>query len=706
MARYSIEAARVGGYSTTTDPPQLDISPSGQAIVYVVTEPSLESNNYAMSVWLARVREKRSPTLLVRQFPSGTPSPVVTPRFSPDGKRIAYFQSSAAGVRLMIATIKGDGRADIREYPLGGIPAQRLRPETGLEWSPDGSRIAIGIAGSVAKEEDTLSGGIDTDLSWFADIDNTDSSRLAIVDVRAGTVTVLGDASLFVHDLAWSPNGATLAFSASPQEMPDARFMRTDIYLMDLRTGKVDPLVVQPGIDDHPSWSPDGQKVAFLTSGGATDWSQRSIVGLVDVSTRTVSYPGKADVMSLSADVKSRPVWLPDGKGFLVTMLSKLSQAVYKVPADGRPPKRILGEDLASYDNVAVAKRAGHLVYTRQSPEEPRDLYVLPGKETRSIALTHYARTFKETIRASATTNTISWPSTDGHWTIHGAIMSGAGETAGGCSKDPPPMLVFVEGGPSMVRLDFNLDAQYPLVAFAEAGVSVFAPNTRGRSGFGKAFLSALAEEGHWGSGPFADIESGVQYLTNEKRVSINGAVGIVGHSYGGYLVAYALTQTDRFKSAAIFDAQGPPLSAGEVYVSGTNSEALALYRALYGMGSPFERAAYSELEHESPLRHIDRAHTPTLLEFGCSKCGGNDSAAGVALFQGLQHFHVPSKFIRYPHTGHRLTESLPSVQLESAKRNLEWFWYWVLDAPIPDLVREFGEREPKERGVESACAG
>ncbi len=118
----------------------------------------------------------------------------------------------------------------------------------------------------------------------------------------------------------------------------------------------------------------------------------------------------------------------------------------------------------------------------------------------------------------------------------------------------------------------------------------------------------------------------------------------------------------------------------------------MGVMKALYGMGSPFDPLQFVAIDQESPLTNIASAKTPTLLEYGSVHAGGNDDAGGVALFQGLRHFNTPTKFVRYLSIGHRLSESGPSEQMDAARRDLEWYWYWVLRNPVRELAREYGE--------------
>lgn len=699
-ARAVIAAPRVGSeFGARVQ--QIDISRDGSEVAYTVVEPDIDHNVYRLSLWIASTAARTPPRRVADEGSSSTLVPTATPRFSPDGRRLAYLEQRAGKVRVDVLDL-ATGRSEQFGGGSAGDRGWTIRTTAGLEWSPDGRFLAFGVGERAPAHSEHAPRGVETGTEWVEDAGSDEPDGLALLRVADGKVQKIIDPTVDVRDFDWSPDGSRIAVSASPRSVPAyLRFMYTDIYILDVRSRRLSPLVVQPGRDDDPSWSPNGRAVAFLSSGGVLDWMQRRIPAYVDVATRRIVYPHRASITSLSGGaVESRPTWSSDGKSVIVRLLWKLRSAIYEVPVAGGPLRNLTGDDLASYYDVRVSADGRTMAYTRQAVDEPSDLFVTPTDRFAPRRLTRFSSAFRSAFGDGARPEMASWRSEDRRWTIHGSLIPGA--TA--CAARARPLLVFVQGGPSMVRTDFNLDAQFPLLAFARGGVTVLAPNTRGREGFGRPFFTAMSREGHWGSGPLSDILAGVDYLEAERCVGRGGDVGIVGHSYGGYLVAYSITQTRRFAAAVIFEAAGAPLFAGQLYLTGSNPAAQAVRRQLYGMGLPFGKG-YAEIQRESPLPQMGNARTPTLLEFGNSQLGGEDAKNGVELFQTLQHYGVPSRFIRYPEIGHRISESVPASQLDSARRVLDWYWYWVLHDPVPDLVREFGPRPSDTSSTDPSCA-
>jgi dipeptidyl aminopeptidase/acylaminoacyl peptidase len=221
---------------------------------------------------------------------------------------------------------------------------------------------------------------------------------------------------------------------------------------------------------------------------------------------------------------------------------------------------------------------------------------------------------------------------------------------------------------------------QVSLHAFLGGGVAVLIPNSRGRGGYGVEFAKAWERERNPGEGPLEDDLAGVDYLVN-SAVADPDRIGLAGLSWGGYLAAYALTHTNRFKAIVVNEAVSLNMMEDAFAISG-NEPRVEFSRQL-GKGTPFEDA--DRLRSLSPVYQVGNATTPALLEFGANSL----IREGEPLFQGLQHFGVPSELIEYPRSGHGTTE--PLLLYDTARRDLEWFAYWVLGRPTRRMLDKYG---------------
>ena len=112
------------------------------------------------------------------------------------------------------------------------------------------------------------------------------------------------------------------------------------------------------------------------------------------------------------------------------------------------------------------------------------------------------------------------------------------------------PLLVELHGGPTGIVLDaFPTPRTYPTQVFLQNGIAVFAPNFRGSVNYGAAFTKKSAQS--QGIGDYQDVMTGIDALI-ARGIADPDRLGVMGWSYGGYLTASVITQTNRFKAASI----------------------------------------------------------------------------------------------------------------------------------------------------------
>jgi dipeptidyl aminopeptidase/acylaminoacyl peptidase len=203
----------------------------------------------------------------------------------------------------------------------------------------------------------------------------------------------------------------------------------------------------------------------------------------------------------------------------------------------------------------------------------------------------------------------------------------------------PGPIVLSFHGGPeSQERPGFNSTYQ----ALLARGMAVFAPNVRGSSGFGKTFVNldngALRENG------IKDIKASVDYVVN-AGVADPRRIGIMGGSYGGYMVMVGLTEYP------------------ELFAAGANLFGIVNFETFFKHTQPW-MAAISKIEYGnpeteaellrrlSPIHHIDRIKAPTIVLHGA-----NDTNVPVVeaeqVVEHLKKRHVPVEYVLFPDEGH-----------------------------------------------------
>lgn len=231
----------------------------------------------------------------------------------------------------------------------------------------------------------------------------------------------------------------------------------------------------------------------------------------------------------------------------------------------------------------------------------------------------------------------------------------------------PVPLLVEVHGGPTAVTLhDFKASASSPGQFWAGQGWAVLYPNPRGSTNYGRELMRGNLLD--WGGGDFEDVMAGVDALI-ERGVADSTRMAIVGWSYGGYMAAWAVTQTSRFGAArmgaGMSEIKGMYLTTdipgyiGGFFDGRPSDETLELYRA------------------RSPVTHADRVVTPLLILHGAED---NRVPSGQALsfYRALRDVGATVELVLYPRAGHGLGEY--RHQLDRIRRDHDWITRHVPD--------------------------
>ena len=230
------------------------------------------------------------------------------------------------------------------------------------------------------------------------------------------------------------------------------------------------------------------------------------------------------------------------------------------------------------------------------------------------------------------------------------------GKPAGFQTGRKYPLVVRPHGGPhGAVRLRFSADYQ----VYASHGYVVFAPNFRGSSGYGQPFLDA--DRGNLGGKDYLDLMSGVDHLISQGYVDPD-RLTITGTSYGGFMTAWTVGHTDRFKAAM---AGAPVVNAQSFF--GTSDIPTWVTWEYYG--PPWK---YPDLVRAySPISYVQYVKTPTLVTHGAED-------VRVPLSQGLEFYHslralgVPTEMVIYPGEQHGIRR--PRHQIDRLQRTLDWF--------------------------------
>jgi dipeptidyl aminopeptidase/acylaminoacyl peptidase len=246
---------------------------------------------------------------------------------------------------------------------------------------------------------------------------------------------------------------------------------------------------------------------------------------------------------------------------------------------------------------------------------------------------------------------------------LDGLLVLPVGKTA---SDGPFPLVTIVHGGPYDRYADRCQLFWFPSAQWlATAGYAVFLPNPRGGQGHGHQF--ALSVAGRVGQEEWTDILTGIDLLIAEG-VADPDRLGIAGGSHGGFMSAWAVGQTDRFRAALVLAGV---IDWGMLAATGEYGQ----FEAALGGSTGWSGIGPHRHDAVSPISFASRVRTPVLILHGAEDTNV-PLGQSVYFHRALRHFSVEHEFVIYPREGHSIRER--HHQLDVLRRTRAWFDRWL----------------------------
>lgn len=614
------------------------------------------------------------------------------PALAPDGRLLCYVlaPTSRAGdhldTALWLADIGGDGDGDGAWRRVTGDAATESQPR----WSAD-SRALYFLSdraerGTAQLHRFTPSDGAVTALTgWAAGID--DHLPLAEPDLVA----------LIAEDEP-TEEDARRARDRDDAVVVGEREPLARLRLLDLRTGRITTPEAFGGRHVvELRQRPDGGPLAVLTQSAADmDYGPRTgQLHVFDPATGTAEDlgPVEADAHALA--------WWPDGDGWHIGYLAltppvlHAGTALFDLAVSSRVrrnrtaglamcPTELCQTDAAPF---VVFAEGLHTSVARLDPDGPTPLLRHPGSldeltatpagtTVAAVAGTRYAPPDLHVGPPAGPLRKVTdvRPELDG--ITFGAQQPLAYRAADGLALDgllvlpvgaspsdgPFPLVTIVHGGPydryaDCLQLFWHPSAQW----LAAAGYAVFLPNPRGGQGHGHEFAAAVA--GRVGREEWTDILAGIDLLVAEG-VADPDRLGIAGGSHGGFMAAWAVGQTDRFRAALV---SAGVIDWGMLAAAGENGQ----FEAALGGSTGWDGIGPHPHDAVSPVSYAGRVRTPVLILHGAED---TNVPLGQAVYfhRALRHFGAEHEFVVYPREGHFIWER--GHQLDFLRRTRAWF--------------------------------
>lgn len=642
-------------------------SPDGQHVAFTVREAVMDANR---SEFVTQIFVANRDGTHRRQMTRGAVS-ADQPRWSPDGKQLAFLSTRSGKMAIWIMPVDG-GEAELF--------VELRTPITSFAWSPDGKWIALTATDPPSPQEE-LEARAKSDVRILDEREKY--SRLYVVETegarpKSAAVRLLTQENRHVSpfDFDWSPDSRQIVFAHTRSGRADD-WTTSDISIVDVVSGAFRSLIATPAAEVSPKFSHDGEAIAFVQSDSPPRWAQAGHVHLLSLKNQ--------QIRPLAATPDERPSifgFSPDGAAVLCGEVDRTRSRLFWLPVNGASPQAFSSWDGVASGPVAMTRDGQSIGFVWEFSDRPVEGYIT---STREFLPSNVTSLHDGKNRAVPKTEVIRWKSTDG-LDVEGLLTYPSNYQPGRAS----PLLVVIHGGPAGVFTQSYVGnaAIYPLAVFADRGYAVLRPNPRGSSGYGKEFRFANYRD--WGGGDYRDILSGVDHLVLLGIADPN-RLGVMGWSYGGYMTSWIITQTNRFKAASVGAAVTNLLSF-------TGTTDIPSFLPNY-LGSELWESDLLYRDR-SPVLHSRGVATPTLIQHGALD-ERVPLTQGLELYNALRRQGVTTRMAVYPRSPHSINE--PRLLLDAMYRNLEWFERHVRGLPTIASVPKTPEEPVKEilHGVE-----
>jgi dipeptidyl aminopeptidase/acylaminoacyl peptidase len=635
--------------------PQL--SPDGRSIAYTIADTDKDANKRTTQIYLISIDGGESRQLTNEKQSSSSP------RWSPDGKRLAFVSARDGESQIWVMDIESGGVRKVSNISTGA---------DGPVWSPDGKWIAFtsevypecttdecNKKRAEAAAQSKVRAKIADRLlyrhwsSWkegkrahifVASTESNDGRDLTPGDYDAPPFSLGGP-----PDYAFSPDSKELAFARNTDKL-EALSTNGDIFIVPVAGGQARRITGENFANDlSPQYSPDGRYIAYRAQSKPGFESDRWRLMLYDRKT------GQSHSLTEQLDYSAEGfTFSPDSQKVYFAVGERGRQPIYEAEVSGGPTKKLIADGVN--DDVQVSADGRTLVFTRQSLARPIEIYRAgaSGASLTQLTKTNDAMLADYNLKPA---EEVTWEGATGA-KVQGWVTKPANFTA----NRKWPMIVLIHGGPQGAWSDSWSYRWNPQV-FASAGYVVFAPNPRGSTGFGQKFTDEIS--GDWAGKVYADLMSGVMYVATLPYID-KERIGAAGGSYGGYMVNWLLGHNEearvKFKAfvshAGLFNLMSMYGATEELWFPEWEFK-----------GTPWTNPdMYTKW---SPHMYVKNFKTPTLVVHG-ELDYRVPVTEGLQLFTALQRQGVESKLLYYPDEGHWVLKPQNSELWYNTV--LEWF--------------------------------
>lgn len=620
---------------------EVAVAADGSRVASVKSWVDQEAMGTVSQVWVTSLPDGEA-----RSFTQGKNDE--SPRFSPNGESIAFLRPNQDG-RRQIWTISTSGGDASQVTDLPGGATQHM-------WSPDSSQIVFISDVDPLADESTAESQLLTrevprirfridGAGWRGDA----FKHVFVVDLETGETLQLTEGTGDDSYPVWSPDGNRIAYVSDAHPERDVKNYSSAMVIPS-DGGEAESWSEGLLRIDLLSWAPDGSEIVAAGSDDPEMWDFRQSWLYVlrrGEPTRCLT-DGSMTPVAPGAEL----TWTGNGNVLFVgdvhgqSYLFKVSVETGALVTVAGGASQIL---TASYD--ADGRRAVAVIST---PKSPGDLVLIDLEHGSETKLTDYNREYLDSHPPGR---------------MEKFSTSRRGEEIESRVVFPPdfdqtghyPLVVDIHGGPHGRFWD-AFDPTHQILA--SAGYVVLAANPRGTSSYGPEFAKAVLRD--WGGEDYLDIMAAVKDLSSRPYID-ESLIGLHGYSYGGYMSAWIVGHETHFGAAVI---GAPCINLLSMY--GTSDIGVSFGDINWG-GPPHD--AVDAMLERSPLTYANRVSTPVLLLHGEDdvRCPIGQSEE---YFITLKRLGKEVEFVRFPGSSHlfRRATGHPKMREEYLVRMVNWF--------------------------------
>jgi len=660
------------------------ISPDGSTVAFVKVTVNTQRTNYDTSIWTISTSGSDEPHRLT----SGTRD--ASPRWSPDGKYLAFVRGLDAGPQVFMLAMSGGDSWQVTSLPRGA---------GGISWSPDGKWLVFGNSQNAdetarnGKPEPTPADGHESDVKvitraayrsngagyndfthpghiWVASAPHSPEEKVTPRQLTNGNFNEGG--------AVWAPDSSKIYFTTNRNPEPYYELGTTEVWSVSPTAGQPTMLtkVTTMGFGGL-SISPDGQRFALLGSPNepVRSYSKSDLWILENApNTQPKDLTASSEIEwgggGIGGD-QAPPrggggggiIWSRDGKSLVLEYGKEGRSQLARYDLDGGRVTDLTRGDqtIGSYNST---QGGGTIAYTVSTPTRIGDIYVQTSGGT-PRQLTHLNDALWAKLNLTEPEE-IKYKSFDGK-TIEAWVQKPP-------DFDPSkkyPLILNIHGGPH-TAYGYVFDHEFQWMA--AKGYVVLYPNPRGSTSYGQDFANIIQHK--YPGDDYKDLMAGVDYLIGKGYID-DKKLGVTGGSGGGLLTDWTVTQTQRFAAAV---AQRDITNWADWWYTADFRQ----FEPSWFKGAPFDQE--EDFRARSPITYVKNVTTPMMFILGEADYRTPPSAGGEQFFVALKYRKIPTVMVRFPNESHELSRSgQPWHRIERLQHIVGWFDHWLMGVPKPE---------------------